>query len=436
MPNERQGAKMKRSARSRDKLGILVGGGPAPGINGVIGAAAIEAINNGLEVLGIYDGFKWLARGDVSHVSTLSIEDVARARFRGGSILNTSRENPTKEDAKMRNVVKALKELEIEYLVTIGGDDTAFSASKTSEYAAGTIKVAHVPKTIDNDLPLPGNMPTFGFRTAEHAGGQLVANLLEDARTTHRWYIVVAMGRSAGHLALGMGNVAGAPLTLIPEEFSQVKVSLDLVCDTIEGAMHKGKALGRDYGVVVLAEGVGDLLKDELKDNPLVVVEHDEHGHFRLGEVPLALILKRTLQQRAADRGQKVTLIDVTIGYELRCADPIPFDAEYSQQLGWGAVSYLLERGEKRWAGGGAMISIQAGEVVPIPFSDILDPQTGKTAVRRVNVNSDEYQCARSYMVRLEREDFQRAAKLKKISAAAGMSPTDFRKKYARVAEV
>jgi 6-phosphofructokinase 1 len=417
-------------------MGILVGGGPAPGINGVIGAATIEAVNNGLEVVGIYDGFKWLARGDASHTSVLGIEDVIRARFRGGSVLNTSRENPTKEEAKMQNVVKALGALGIEYLVTVGGDDTAFSASKTSEYAGGSIRVAHVPKTIDNDLPLPGNMPTFGFRTAQHVGAQLVANLVEDARTTNRWYVVVAMGRSAGHLALGMGNVGGAALTLIPEEFSQAKVTLELVCEIIEAATHKGKALGRNHGVVVIAEGVGDLLKEELKDNPLVVVEHDEHGHFRLGEVPLAVILKRTLQQRAADQGQKVTLVDVTIGYELRCADPIPFDAEYCQQLGWGAVNYLVERGERRWTGEGAMISIQAGEVVPIPFSDILDPETGKTSVRRVNVNSDEYMCARSYMVRLERSDLEDSAQLKKISAAAGIPPSEFRKKYARAAEL
>jgi 6-phosphofructokinase 1 len=386
--------------------------------------------------VGIYDGFKWLAKGDSSQVRTLSIEDVIQMRFRGGSVLNTSRENPTKEDAKMRSVVKALRELRIRYLATIGGDDTAFSASKTSHYAQGSIKVAHVPKTIDNDLPLPGNMPTFGFRTAQHVGAQLVANLLEDARTTHRWYIVVAMGRSAGHLALGMGNAAGAPLTLIPEEFSEAKVSLDLVCDIIEGAIYKGKTVARDYGVVVIAEGIADLMKEDLKDHPLVIAEYDDHGHFRLGEVPLALILKRMLQQRAADRGQKVTFVDAVIGYELRCADPIPFDAEYTQQLGWGAVSYLLQSGGKRWTGGGAMISIQAGEVVPIPFSDILDPDTGKTAVRRVNINSDEYRCASSYMVRLEREDFEDASKLKEISAAAGLSPSEFRKQYAHVVEL
>jgi len=428
---------MKQSAKKKGRLGILVGGGPAPGINGVVGAATIEALNRRLEVLGIYDGFKWLARGDSSHVRALTVEDVDRARFRGGSILHTSRENPTKDDAKMQNVVKTLQELGISYLVTIGGDDTAFSASKTSQFAGGAIKVAHVPKTIDNDLPLPLNMPTFGFRTASHVGSQLVGNLVEDARTTQRWYLAVAMGRSAGHLALGMGAVAGATITLIPEEFPKSGVSLDLICDIIDGALIKSKVLGHNHGVAVLAEGLGVLvekdLEENLKDNPLVKIEHDAHGHLRLGEVPLALAFKRMLQRRVEERGDKVTIVDVTIGYELRCADPLPFDAEYVQQLGWGAVRYLLRIGEESWAETGAMMSVQAGELVPIPFSEILDEETGKTAVRRVNINSDQYRTARSYMLRLERDDFENETQVKKLAAAANISPEEFRSKYAHV---
>jgi len=424
---------MKSDVNSEGKLGILVGGGPAPGINGVIGAATIAALNHGLEVVGIYDGFKWLARGDASHVRMLTVEDVAEARFRGGSILHTSRENPTKDPAKMRNVVETLQKLGIGYLVTIGGDDTAFSANKTSEGAQGTIKIAHVPKTIDNDLPLPEHMPTFGFQTARHVGGQLVRSLAEDALTTQRWYIVVAMGRSAGHLALGMGTTGGATLCLIPEEFVEGKASLSLVCDIIEGTIIKAKALGQGYGVAVIAEGVGSLLKQELERHPLVEVEHDDHGHVRLAEVPLALILKRMLGERAKERGEKTTFVDITIGYELRCADPIPFDVEYTEQLGWGAVRYLLRMDEESWSQAGAMISIQAGELVPIPFSDILDPETGRTAVRRVNMNSDHYRCARSYMIRLERDDFEVEERFGNLCAAAGLPPEEFRKKYADV---
>jgi len=415
------------------RIGILVGGGPAPGINGVIGSATIEAINHGLQVIGIYDGFKWLSQGDISHVKNLSKSDVIKSRFEGGSILNTSRENPTKSEEKMKNVVNSLKNLGLDYLITIGGDDTAFSASQTYKFAGGAIRVAHVPKTIDNDLPLPSNMPTFGFHTARHVGAELVANLLEDARTTHRWYLVVAMGRTAGHLALGMGIAGGATLTIIPEEF-KTKPTINDVCSIIEGAIFKAKALGQDYGVCVIAEGVGDLLKEELKDNPLAIVEYDEHGHFRMAEVPLCLIIKRTLNQRFKGRGEKAQFIDVTIGYELRCAKPIPFDVEYTHQLGCGAVRYLLNKTEYQYKTG-ALISSQAGKIVPIPFDEILDPKTGKTAVRKVDIKSDLYSAARSMMIRLEKTDFHNEKLLSEISRVAKLSVDEFKKQFSQCVE-
>jgi 6-phosphofructokinase 1 len=416
-------------------MGILVGGGPAPGINGVIGAATVEAIQNGLEVVGIYDGFKWLMAGDTTHTTPLTIGDVSQARVRGGSILHTSRENPTKKPETMGKVLEALDTLGIRYMVTIGGDDTAFSASQLAKAAKGRLRVAHVPKTIDNDLPLPGNMPTFGFQTARTIGAELVRNLAEDARTTRRWYLAVLMGRSAGHLALGSGNVAGATLTLIPEEFAGSDCSLDLICSIIEGAILKGKAVGHDYGVACLAEGIGEFLAEEIaakhEGNPLLEFDRDHFGNLRLAELPLGLILKRELQNRAKARGEKVTIVDVTIGYELRCAAPIPFDADYVQELGWGAVRYLLSLGEESFGGTGAMISIQAGEVVPIPFADILDPKTGKTSVRRVNVNSDQYRAARAAMIRLERADLEDPERLAELAKAAKLSPDGFRARFA-----
>src|SRR5262245_3822991 len=208
-------------------LALLVGGGPAPGINGVISAATIEARNRGARVIGILDGFEWLSRGDTKHVMPLEIRDVSRLHFRGGSILRTSRTNPTKDAAKLENVVRALRELGVRFLITIGGDDTAFSASRVAAAAAGgALSVVHVPKTIDNDLPLPGGIVTFGFETARHVGVSLVETIMEDARSTSRWYLLVAMGRKAGHLALGIGKAAGATLTLIPEEFAGEKLRL------------------------------------------------------------------------------------------------------------------------------------------------------------------------------------------------------------------
>ncbi len=416
------------------RLGILVGGGPAPGINGVIAGATTEALRQGLEVVGIYDGFKWLAAADKEHVRPLTQTDADECRARGGSILRTSREKPADDDAKMARVVATLADLKIKYLVTIGGDDTAYTALKTVEKSKGSVRVAHVPKTIDNDLPLPDAAPTFGYNTARAVGGRLIANLMEDARTTRRWYVVSAMGRSAGHLALGMARSGGASLAIIPEEF-RGHADLDLVLSVIEGSMHKSSALGLGYGVAVVAEGVGELLVKELDGRPYVEITHDKSGNLRLAEVPLALILKKELKHRMAGRGQKTTVVDIAIGYELRCAPPIAFDAEYVQQLGWGAVNYVLSDAVGTSAGG-AMMSLRAGQIVPIPFTKIIDPATGKTAIRRVDIGSDAYTSARAAMIRLTPEDLAEPGMLGTLAKAANLTADQFRSQYSRAAAI
>ncbi len=414
-------------------MAILVGGGPAPGINGVISGATFEALRHGLEVIGIYDGFKSLAAGDATNTCTLTADDADECRLKGGSILRTSREKPADDPAKMARVVDTLTKLGVGYLVTIGGDDTAYSAFKTAETSRGAIQVAHVPKTIDNDLPLPDQAPTFGYNTARSVGGELIRNLMEDARTTGRWFVVSAMGRSAGHLALGMARSGGATLTVIPEQFEDGKADLDLVLSIIEGSMLKSAALGRNYGVAVMAEGVGEFLAAELQSRPYVEITYDKSGNLRLAEVPLALILKKELQARNKARDRKVTIVDIAIGYELRCAPPIPFDAEYVQQLGWGAVQYVLglRRNSKP---GGALISLRAGSIEPIPFSEILDARTGKTAIRRVDIKSDTYAAARAGMVLLEAKDLADADLVGRMAAQAKLSPEDFVKAYSRAA--
>lgn len=232
----------------RTTVGILVGGGPAPGINSVISAVTIRSILGGCDVVGIIDGFKWLMEGSTSHVRPLSIEEVSRIHFRGGSYLGTSRANPTKKAESLATVLSSLTRLGITRLVTIGGDDTAFSSLKLEEQAAGRIQIVHVPKTIDNDLDLPAGIPTFGFHTARHVAVEIVKNLMVDAQTTGRWYLAVTMGRKAGHLALGIGKAAGATLTLIPEEFVERPVRLQRLVDLVIGTMIKrlsGGALRR-----------------------------------------------------------------------------------------------------------------------------------------------------------------------------------------------
>jgi 6-phosphofructokinase len=420
------------------RVGILCGGGPAPGMNSVISAATIEAVNSGWEVVGILDGFEHLIRGSTQEARPLGITDVSRIHAQGGSVLRTSRANPTIRDDeaedpewRLRNSVAALSELGVDALVTIGGDDTAFSAQALARAADGTLRVAHVPKTIDNDLPLPGGMPTFGFETARHVGVELVNNLMTDAITTQRWYLVVAMGRSAGHLALGIGKAAGATLTVIAEEFPHGEpISLDHLVDIIETAILKRIVLGRPFGVVVLAEGIGLRLREEDLATAMPEVERDEHGHIRLAELELQRVLARLVKERFRARGRKVTIEGTNIGYELRCAPPIPFDIEYTRDLGYGAIEYLRDAAREGRDEPGAMITIRRGHMDALPFGSFSDPETGRVRIREVNVDSHSYRVAHEYMIRLKAGDLDDGAMLDALADAAGVPPEEFRARY------
>src|SRR5438105_4818365 len=395
-------------------LAILAGGGPAPGINSVIQAATIRARLEGTEVLGIRDGFEWIMQGDVDHVTPLTIEGVSRIHFRGGSHIGIARANPSKNPQHLENVVVSLLRLNVTQLITIGGDDTAFSAMKLEQHAGGRIRVVHVPKTIDNDLDLPPHIDTFGFQTARHYGVEIVKNLMVDAKTTHRWYFVVAMGRTAGHLSLGISKAAGAALALIPEEFT-APLRLKHIVDTLAGAIIKRLSFGRKDGVAVIGEGV--VLKIPEGDlEGLSAVERDDHGHLRIAEVNIGEILKIEVAKRLKQFGIKSTIVAKNIGYELRCADPIPFDLEYTRDLGYCAAKYLLS------GGSGVMVSMQAGRFVPIPFKDMIDPKTGRTKTRLVDVDSTRYHIARRYMIRLRKDDFQDPHELAKFAATAGLT--------------
>jgi 6-phosphofructokinase 1 len=403
-------------------LAILVAGGPAPGINSVIGAATIRARLEQLEVVGLRDGFQWIMQGDVAHVVPLTIEAVSRIHFRGGSYLGISRANPTSDPVLLENCVISLLRLNVTQLITIGGDDTAFSAMKVEQRAAGRIRVVHVPKTIDNDLDLPPYVDTFGYQTARHYGVDIVKNLMVDAKTTSRWYFVITMGRKAGHLAVGIGKAAGATLTLISEEFSK-PISLRAIVDSLTGAVIKRLSYGRSDGVAIVAEGVVlDVAPEDVAG--LHEAEHDAHGHLRIAEVNIGEILKAKVTERLRTCGIKTTIVAKNIGYELRCADPIPLDMEYTRDLGYCATKYLLA------GGNAAMISIQGGHFVPVPFTQMIDGETGRTRVRLVDIASTRYAIARRYMIRLRRDDFNDPHELAKLAAAAQMSPDQFRRQF------
>jgi len=379
--------------QSGAKLGILVGGGPAPGINSVIGAATIRSLLEGVAVVGIRDGFEWIMQGDISHVDNLTLDKVSRLHFRGGSFIGISRANPTKDPAHLEHSVQSLLQLGIDKLITIGGDDTAFTAMQLSQHSAGRIRVVHVPKTIDNDLDLPLSIDTFGFQTARHVGAEIVKNLMVDAYTTSHWYIVVSMGRKAGHLALGIGKAAGATLTLVAEEFGGEALRFQTIVDTQDLA--------------------------QLKD-----VERDAHGNIRLSEIDIGEMLKRAVADRLRQLGIKTTVVAKNIGYELRCADPIPYDMEYTRDLGYCAAKYLLDGGTA------VMVSMQGGHFVPIPFDQLLDPATGRAKIRLVDIHSARYAIARRYMIRLRRDDFDDPSALERFAETAGLSVAEFRRQF------
>ena len=403
--------------------GILVGGGPAPGINGVIGAAATTASRSGARVIGIRDGFKWIMEGDTRHVRELDEESVADIHLRGGSILGTSRANPTKKPDHLANCVRALDQLGVDRLITIGGDDTASSANKLAAAAGGRLRVVHVPKTIDNDLPLPPGIPTFGFETAREHATTVVERILEDMRTTGRWFFIVMMGRSAGHLALGAGKAAGAPITLIPEEFRKRPIHLDDVVRTLEGAIVKRLAAGRPDGVAVIAEGIAEYFDEN--DPILADAPRDEHGHVRLAEVPIARVLRTAVADSLSQRGIKVTIGEKDVGYELRCGYPTAFDRDYTRDLGVGAVK-ALEAGASS-----VLITRQEARIQPVPFAEIMDPKTGRARVRGVDVASDSYRNALALQERIFQADLDDPARLAAIAAAAKLAPEAAKQRYA-----
>ena len=414
------------SEPKNEKIGILVGGGPAPGINGIIHSVTIEAINNGLEVVGIYNGFQHLMQGKLVS-RPLVINDISRIHLDGGSILHTSRANPTKDENALANCVRALISEGVRHLVVIGGDDTAYSAYRVSRYAEEnmgvTIKTAHVPKTIDNDLPLPEEIRTFGYETAREVGARIVMNLMEDALTGQRWFLVVTMGRKAGHLALGIGKSSGTTLTLIPEEWADREIRLQEVVDILTTSIIKRLAEGKPYGVALIAEGVVEQLsRADLE--MLDYVERDAHGHIRLSEVNFADILKKAVRKDLRNLGVDTRVVSKDLGYELRCAPPIAFDVDYTRSLGEAAVDFLMQGGSN------ATITIQRDQVVPIPFEEMMDPKTGRTAVRQVNIDSFTYRSAYKFMLRLKPQDAQNDMLLAQMAAQTNLTLEDFKTRF------
>jgi 6-phosphofructokinase 1 len=407
-------------------LAIVVGGGPSPGINAVIAAATIEARNHGLRVLGVRTGFKALVRGERDRIRDLRVPDVSRIHFVGGSILGTSRVNPARTPEDLARVVDALGHLGVSCLLTIGGDDTAFAASRVAAAMPGQLATVHVPKTIDNDLPLPPGIPTFGYTTAVNVGKDLVRNLMQDAVTVGRWWFITVMGRHAGHLTLGITGAAGATLAVVPEEFPDARLPLDLLADVLEGAIIKRLASGQEHGVALLAEG----LLEKLDPATIGPVQHDAYGNVRLAELELTRLLKARVAANLAGRGLEVSIMAKDLGYELRCAPPDGFDIQYCRSLGYSAVRFLLQGGSD------AMVTVQGERLITVPFREIIDPATGRVRVRYVDVTSETYQALLAYMIRLKSEDLADPERVRTLAAAGRLKEEEFVARFRPVASL
>ena len=411
----------------KEAIAILTGGGPAPGMNTVVGSVAKTFLRQGYRVIGLHEGYTGLFNPSPR---TVDIDyPMADGIFnQGGSFLQMSRFKPKDSDFENNFNLKFFTDNNIKLLVTVGGDDTASTANRIAKFLEAKkypIANIHVPKTIDNDLPLPEGVPTFGFETARAFATTEIENLMEDARTTNnRWYFTIAMGRTAGHLALGMGRSAGAAITIIPEEFPQKKIPLQQLVDIVTGSIVKRYLTGKNYGVAVIAEGVIEKIAPE-DFKKLGEVVTDEHGHIRYSELDFGEILKQAVLAEVKKIGIKISIIDKEIGYELRCTAPIAYDIDYARSLGYSAVRFLM-RGDS-----GALISIQNNEAVPMRFEDIKDPATGKTRVRKVNIKSVQYRIARGSMMRMEKEDLDDPG----LANAYRMDPKAFKERYAYLFE-
>ncbi len=407
-----------------DNVGIIAAGGPAPGINGVISSATIEARNRGRKVIGILDGFKWISRGDTSKVLNLDIQNTSRIHTTGGSIIGISRQNPLATDETFRNTISSIEKLGIGNLITIGGDGTMFLAKTLHEHFKGKVKIAHLPKTIDNNIVLPDYIATFGFETARDVGAKIMNNIMEEAKTTGRWFLVITMGRRTGHLALGIGQSVGATITIIPEDFEEKRVPLEKIVAILEGSIIKRMSMGREYGVAILAEGILDMIDPV----DLGLMDKDSLGRIKYADVNFGQLLKNTLSEKLYEKGVEAELVHKRLGYEMRSANPIPFDVDYTRKLGYCAVKYLLS-GE----GDGALVYVRRGKIQATPFQELLDKKTNSIKVRYMDKTTEAYEVAQKYMIKLVRNDLETPAILKKLSRQTSLSSNEFREYFAKI---
>ena len=384
-PKEKLFNKLIQKKIMKDAVIILCGGGPAPGMNSVSMSVAKTFLSKGYRVIGLHGGYSGLfSKNARTEDLTFFIAD--RYFNRGGSYLEMSRFKPTDKDFEENFNLDLFNDNNIKLLVTIGGDDTASTANRISKFLAAKgypIANIHCPKTIDNDLPLPANAPTFGYNSAKNEGAHLARTVYEDARTSGNWLVISAMGRTCGSLALGIGEATHCPMTIIPEMFNKTEICLDKVVKLSISAILKRKVLGINYGTIVAAEGLFHEFKAEEMEAAGVHFSYDDHGHPELGKVSKAVLFNDLLEAEFKKIGLKVKSRPVEIGYDVRCQDPVAYDVTYCTELAMG-VYQLFSEGKT-----GCMVYVDSyGNVSPLYLADLQDPTTGKIPPRVVDINS------------------------------------------------
>ncbi|GHT79837.1 pyrophosphate--fructose 6-phosphate 1-phosphotransferase [Bacteroidia bacterium] len=369
----------------KEAIAILTGGGPAPGMNTVVGSVAKVFLRNGYRVIGLHGGYGSLFNPNprTTEIDFKFADDIFN---RGGSAVIMSRYKPTAEDFEKRFNLDFFKQNNVKLLVTVGGDDTASTANRVAKFLQENhypIANIHVPKTIDNDLPLPNGTPTFGYESAREGGAHIATVVYEDARTSENWFVVAAMGRSAGHLAFGIGASCHYPMIVIPEMFNKTTITCDKIVNLAISSIVKRKIMGENYGALVISEGVFHELSDEEIKKSGVQFSYDEHGHPELGKVSKAHVFCEIIEKRLAELKIKVKSRPVEIGYEVRCDVPVAYDRQYCTLLGNGVYD-LFKQGDT-----GCMVYVNnLGAVSPLFLKDLQDPATGKIPPRLVDINS------------------------------------------------
>ncbi len=424
------------------RIGLVFSGGPAPAANAVIAAAATSFLEDGREVIGFFHGYSNLQEYHPvthrllpdQHYRIFTHKDLVGLRNTRGIIIGTARANPgkgihTKQDLSdptktrlLRNVYNALIDLEIDALISIGGDDTLKTANFLFEFQrhldkdAKRVRVVHLPKTIDNDYR--GIDFTFGFFTAVDFMAKEVQNLRADAMATSGYFIVETMGRKAGWLSYGVAIAGEAHLVVGREDVTgrlaakerregddgkKVEVDVidvDALTDKIVDTILAREERHKHYGVIVLAEGLAEMLPTSFIEN----IGRDEHGHLSLGNIDLGKLLAKRVTKRYKERtGVEKKMRGVQLGYEGRCAAPHAFDVMLGSQLGIGAYRALVEEGLD-----GHMVSTEGQlDLTYVKFGDLIDAKTMLTEVRFIKPGSDFHRLARFLESRVNTEEIR-----------------------------